>query len=316
MDRVLYIINPAANGGAGLRAWKAFLSCSQHPIDPAQVVYSERPGHAHELAAASEGYGTIAAAGGDGTVSEVICGIMDQTEPRPKLAVIPCGTGNDIARNAGVLTVADAAAALRDGLSRSFDLIRVDRQVDGRMEHRHAFLFANVGFSSIPMMKPWMKRLIGATGAYYLATFLQVLAYRAPHMAVSVDGTEHIGQTFMVIAANAERAGGGCMRIAPGACTDDGVLNISVMKPASVRRIITKLFTCIAKGTHINQPEVSYLTGRRIQVQSEPAAVLDLDGELFGTTPATITVCPQALELICNANRVPGNGFSRSNRPV
>jgi diacylglycerol kinase (ATP) len=118
-------------------------------------------------------------------------------------------------------------------------------------------------------------------------------------MVVRVDGKEHVGKTYLVVAGNSEYAAGGCMRLSPGAITDDGVLNISIMKSASIYKVVTKLFAGIAAGTHINEPEVSYFTGRNIEVRSEPAAVLDLDGELFGTTPATISVCPLALEILC-----------------
>ena len=299
MKKVLYIINPAGNGGAGLKVWEAFKSSWPESIDPAQVIFTERPGHAREIAARCDDCEILAAVGGDGTVGEVISGIMEKQEPKPRLAVIPCGTGNDVAQNADIFSVADAVAALRIGDFRAFDLIRIDRQVDGRDEHRYAFLFANVGFSSIPKMKPWMKRLLGATGAYYLATTLQVLAYRPPFMTVRVDGREHAGKTFMVIVGNAERAAGGCMCICPGAITDDGELNIAIIKSISVYKVFTKLFSSIAKGTHINEPEVSYFTGRKIEVHSEPPAVLDLDGELFGTTPATLSICPLALEVMC-----------------
>jgi len=301
LNKVLYIVNPAGNGGAGMKVWETFKSFWADPIDSAHVVFTERLGHAREIAASCNGYEIIAAVGGDGTVGEVISGIMDRQEPRPRLAVIPCGTGNDIAQNAGIFSVADAAAALHEGQSRAFDLIRVGRPVDGQTEHRHAFLFANTGFSSIPMMKPWMKRLLGATGAYYLAALLQALAYRSPHMVVRVDGKEYVGNTFLVIAGNAERAAGGCMRICPGAITNDGELNISIIKPVSVYKVITQLFPRIAKGTHINAPGISYFTGRKIEVQSEPPAVLDLDGELFGTTPATFSVCPLALGVVCHS---------------
>ena len=299
MNKVLYIINPAGNGGAGIKVWAAFKSAWAEPIDPAQVVFTERPGHAREIAARCDDCEILAAVGGDGTVGEVISGIMERQEPQPKLAVVPCGTGNDVSQNAGIFSVTDAVAALREGHSRAFDLIRVDGQVDGSEEHRYAFLFGNTGFSSIPKMKPWMKRLLGATGAYYLATFLQVLAYRAPHMTVRVDGREYVGQTYMVIAGNSEWAAGGCMRICPGARTDDGELNVTIISQASIYRIVTKLLSSIAKGTHINLPEVSYFTGRKIEVHSEPPAVLDLDGELFGTTPAAFSICPLALEVMC-----------------
>lgn len=306
MNNILYIINPAGNGGAALKAWESFKACCKEPTDPECVAFTNHPGHARELAAGGNGYDVIVAAGGDGTVGEVICGIMDGREPRPRLAVIPCGTGNDVAQNAGIFSITDAATALQEGSARAFDLIRIDRQG----EQRHAFLFANVGFSSIPKMKPWMKRLLGSTGAYNLATLLQIIAYRAPHMRVQVDGREHAGKTFMVIAGNAEYAAGGCMRICPGASTDDGELNINIIKSASIYRVVTRFLAGIAKGTHINEPEISYFTGRNIEVQSEPPALLDIDGELFGTTPATITVCPRALNIVCNQNGKPANGGS------
>ncbi len=284
-----------------MKVWEAFQSAWAEPIDPVHVVFTERPGHAREIAAKCDDCEILAAVGGDGTVGEIISGIMDRPEPRPRLAIIPCGTGNDVAQNAGIFSVADAVAALRNGNSRAFDLIRVDRQIDGQVECRHAFLFGNTGFSSIPKMQPWMKRLLGATGAYYLATFLQVLAYRAPHMTVRIDGQEYIGQTYMVITGNAEWAAGGCMRICPGARTDDGELNVAIISQASIYRIVTQLFSSIAKGTHINLPEVEYLTGRKIEVHSEPPALLDLDGEGFGTTPVTFSICPLALEVMCPA---------------
>ncbi|VGO19957.1 diacylglycerol/lipid kinase family protein [Pontiella sulfatireligans] len=301
MDNILYIINPAGHGGAGMKAWGAFNAVWADPIDPAHVVITERPGHAREIAAAGEDYKIIAAVGGDGTVGEVISGIMDRPGPKPKLAVIPCGTGNDIARHAGIHSPADAAAALRSGQHRSFDLVRVDGTLDGSNAHRHAFLFANAGFSSTLRIKPWMKRVLGATGAYYLATLLEVLTFRAPRMTVRVDGEEYAGPTFLVVAGNAEWVAGGSMRLSPGAVTDDGELNVTIIPALSTFKIITQLGR-IAKGTHINEPGVSYFTGRKIEVHSEPPSILDLDGEGFGTTPAIFTVCPLALELVCAAS--------------
>ena len=233
------------------------------------------------------------------TSSALQYGDFTYTNNLDGIAVIPCGTGNDVAQNAGILSVADAAAALREGISHTFDLIRVD----GPDAHRHAFLFANAGFSSIPTMQLWMKRLLGATGAYYLATFLQVLAYRAPHMTVRIDGQKHAGPTYLLIVGNAEWAAGGSMRICPGACTADGELNVVIIAPMSIFRIVTKLFSSIAKGTHIDLPEVDYFTGRKIEVYSDPPTLLDLDGDLFGTTPVVISVVPQAMELLVGNSR-------------
>jgi len=299
LSNIHFIINPVGNGGAGLRVWEAFKTAWSEPIAIEQVTFTTHSGHARELANAFAECDIIVVAGGDGTVGEVISGIMDRPEPRPKLGIIPCGTGNDIARNADILSLDDAIDALHGAKARSFDLIQIDRETHPGPETRYAFLFANAGFSAIPMMKPWMKRLLGATGAYYLSTLLQALVYLPPKMEVSVDGKEFTGELFLVMAGNAEYAGGGSMRIAPDARTDDGQLNISIIQSIPKIKLITQLFSSIADGTHIKEPEVSYFTGKKITVNSEPRVPLDLDGELFGTTPATFSVCPHALKILC-----------------
>lgn len=293
MGDMQFIINPAGNGGAGLKVWQAFQKIWPEPIDSASVSFTEYPMHARKIAAETD-CKTIVVAGGDGTVGEVISGIMDQPEPRSKLAIIPCGTGNDIARCGDFQTLEESIDVLKAGTSRSFDLIRVERE----SETRHAFLFANTGFSSIPRMKPWMKRLLGATGAYYLATLLEVMTYKPRYMNLLIDGQDYSAPTFLVIASNAEYAGGGSMRIAPGAKTDDGRLNISIIKPLPLFKLVTKLFSSIADGSYIKEPEVTYLTGKKIEVSCNPPAVLDLDGELFGTTPAMISIVPKGIEIL------------------
>jgi diacylglycerol kinase (ATP) len=298
MSSVLYIINPAGHGGAGTKAWEEFKTSWSDPIDPRHVIVTQRPGHARKIAASTEGYDILAAVGGDGTVGEILSGIMAHQKPQPKLAVIPGGTGNDIARNIGICSIADGAAALHDGHPRAFDLVRIDYQIDGQREHRHAFLYGCVGFSSIPMVKHWMKRLLGPKGAYYLGMCLQMIVYRAPQMTVRMEEREHRGRNWMVVVGNAERAAGGSMCLAPGARTDDGELNITIVPSQSKLKMVTKLLPKVATGAHINEPGISYLPGKRIAVDSAPPAILELDGDIFGTTPATFTVCPRALQVI------------------
>ena len=298
MGRVLYIINPTSYGGSGCEAWETFQTLWLEEIDSKDVVMTERPGHAREVAASRSDYEIITAVGGDGTVSEVISGVMEQQAPRPKVAIIPGGTGNDIAQNAGIFSVTDSVKSLHAQFVRKFDLVQIDYQKDGEPIHGHGFLFALAGFSANSRIRPWMKRLLGATGAYYLATFLQVLTYRAPLMTIRVDDEEFVDHTYMVIAGNAEWAGGGSMRMSPGALIDDGQLRVTIVPSMSKLNIITRLFPCIATGTHIDHPDVSYFAGKKIEVSSDPPAILDVDGDVIGTTPATFTICPGALQMV------------------
>jgi diacylglycerol kinase (ATP) len=102
----------------------------------------------------------------------------------------------------------------------------------------------------------------------------------------------------MVIVGNAEYSSGGSMRVAPEARIDDGELNITVYPVKSKFRMITRLLPKVATGEHINEPGVSYFSAKKIEIHSDPPAILDFDGDLFGTTPATFTVCPRILEIL------------------
>jgi len=266
-------------------------------IDPTDAIVTDRPDQAQDIIAESPGYDIFAAVGGDGTVGQVISGIMDK-RPQSRLAIIPAGTGNDIARNVGINSIEDSIAALRGKHKSSFDLIRVDYTLDEESLHRYAFLSVAAGFSPIPMIRPWMKRLLGPTGAYYLATLLQIIAYHPPRMSIRVDGQDQFGRLWIVIVANAERVSGDSMCIAPGARIDDGVLNISIIPSMSKFKMMTKMLPRVATGDHINEPGVSYLTGKKVEISSTPRAVLDLDGDLYGTTPASFTVHPRALKVV------------------
>jgi diacylglycerol kinase (ATP) len=223
---------------------------------------------------------------------------MDHRGPRPRLAIIPGGTGNDIARTIGIRSIEDGVSALRNGWARAIDLMRVDCQVDGRPAHRHALLFGAVGFSSYPMVRPWMKRLLGPKWAYYLGTLLKVIVYQAPHMTIRTEGRAESGQTWVVVVGNAERSAGGSMCLAPGARIDDGELKITIIPSEPKLRMVTRLLPKIASGAHTTAPGVSYFPGKRITIESKPPALLDLDGDIFGTTPAIFTACPRMLEVM------------------
>ncbi len=299
MNKILYIINPAGHGGKATRAWEKFKILWPDKISSENTIITENPGHAREIAAASKDYDIFAAVGGDGTVGEIMSGIMDRQDQQLKIAVIPAGTGNDIGRNLGIYSIEDAVGALRGGQCRVVDLIRVDCRVSGRPAHKYAFLFGSAGFSPTPMIRPWMKNLLGPKGAYYLATFLQVIVYQASHMTIRIDGQEQSGRNWMITVANVEKMAGGSMCLAPKARIDDGKLDISIFPFSKSKfKIITKFLPKVATGRHINEPGVSYLPGMKIEVESTPPVILDLDGDIFGTTPATFTVCPSVMQVM------------------
>lgn len=215
-----------------------------------------------------------------------------------KLAIILAGTGNDIARNVGIESVQDAVASLRDGKPRSFDIIRVESQINNRKVVNYSFLTGVVGFSCIPRIRPWMKRYLGAKGAYYLATFIQLLLYRTTYMTLKTETKDFNGKSWLFLIGNSESTAGGSMFLAPGASLDDGELNVTIFPNASRVRMELKLMPKVAKGEHVNEPEILYFPSKNIRIDSKPPAVVELDGDLRGMTPAIFTVCPRKMTII------------------
>ena len=298
MSKTLYIINPAGHGGAGIKAWERFKSIYPDEIPAEDVLFTLRPGHAREIALSANRHETLAVVGGDGTVGEVMTAIMFREACDIRLAIVPAGTGNDIARNAGILYMEDAVAALRNEKPKAFDIIRVETQIDSRPAVNYAFLCGAVGFSSIPRIRPWMKRFLGPKGAYYFATLIQLLLYRTTDMTMITEEKNFSGRAWLVLVGNAETTAGGSMCLAPGARLDDGELNISLFPHGSRIRMGLKLMPKIESGEHVNDPEISYFPGKRIEIDSDPPAVVELDGDIYGVTPAVFDVCPGAIRIL------------------
>jgi YegS/Rv2252/BmrU family lipid kinase len=306
MGKFLFVVNPEAFGGQGDDRWKRFRAQWPGPMEPGDVAITAAPDHATGIAASAQGYDTLVAVGGDGTVREMVVGLMQRPSPRPRLALVPAGTGNDIARSVGLLTVEDSISALQNGHTRWIDLIQIDCHQQGRPARRYACLTTSVGFSAVVIrsLKPWMKRVLGAERAYFLATLIAVARYRPPQMVVRWGGQEYRGLTWMVNVGNAEWECGGSMRMSPGAEIDDGMLNICLIRSGPKLRVLRKLPTLFT-GAHVREPEVSYFPVTEIEVESEPPAGLQMDGDVFGTTPVKFTVCPQALQVVAPRPKAP-----------
>lgn len=300
MGRNLFIINPGASGGQGEVAWNQFRDLWPHAINPEDVRVTEGPGHANQIAASAEDYDILTAVGGDGSVNEIFNGVMRREGTQPRIAIIPAGTGNDIARTIGLYPLEAAVDALRAGNERSFDLIRIDGEDNGRKFARFAFLSANVGFSGAANIRPWTKRIFGATAAYYLNTILRLLAHRPPTMSVHWQDNQYEGRTWMVMVANVESASGGSMRIAPGASPLDGKLWITIIEPKSKLKMLFNELPKVASGDHVNSDGFHYFSTPKVDITSDVPAVMDPDGEVEWATQATLSVVPGAVRFLAS----------------
>lgn len=303
-QRIFVIVNPAAGKGRGRRAWRVVGPALRDAGVAFDEALEERPGHAVAIAAtaAAAGYDTIVAVGGDGTVHEVVNGIMGAGGPhRPALAIIPGGTGNDFARAVGVPRDPMAAGRLLlgSGTRRRVDL--------GRVNDRYFVGISGVGFDAEVAAKVngWPK-WIGGTTLYLAAILTMLAAYRPVPTRLWIDGDDQELPLFLLAAANTPWYGGG-MYMAPHARPDDGRLEVITawdLGKLETLRLLPKVFS----GAHLGHPKVAHRAAREVRVESRIPLAIHADGETVGRVPAVFQAVPGALEVIVDAAALQATG--------
>lgn len=300
--RVKVIFNPFADGG---RAW-AIASSLQATIEKqggAEWAASEYPTHATEIAAtaAQEGYDVVAALGGDGTVHEIVNGLM-QSPPaeRPKLAIIPLGSGNDFCSNVGVLQPPeDAMMHAFSGGSKAVDVALV-RDGSGREEHWNNVL--GIGFDAATVINSLKLTRLRGFAMYFLAVMRTIFGdHVAPRMRIEMDGEVIEDELLLLALCNGAREGGGFM-VAPEARPDDGILDFAMIGYVS-RLMMLRLVPEIMNGTHERFKQVRMGRFKRLHLVADQPLVVHTDGEIFATLSSdvrelTVEILPEALHVI------------------
>ncbi|MFM9032236.1 MAG: diacylglycerol/lipid kinase family protein [Opitutaceae bacterium] len=300
--RVLLILNPAACAGRAARD----LSEARSRLERAGCVVSWRetagPGDATAIAAAAAGGGefdVMTAAGGDGTAREVCSGVLKSARPDQAVALMPLGTGNDLAHVAGTGTLPDAVRAVAAGTPRPFDAIEVECTAGKARVVTHAFCFAAVGLAAdvVRLTTPKVKKLFGPRLCYSVGFFRALADYRPVAARVTSDAGDHAGDYLLICAGNTSHAGGRMMPLSPGAAPHDGALDLSLIRATS-RVEVALQFIRLLRGTHVRHRRATYFRSREIAVTTATPAEVQLDGDSVGLTPARFTVRPGALRLI------------------
>ena len=301
----LVIVNPIAGGGRTLRSMSWLRErLAQRP--EARLEVTGRRGDAEALAAdaAGAGHDRVVVIGGDGTVQEVVNGLLAGGLP-PELGIVPLGSGNDLARSLGL--PADPASAWRIAIGRETRRLDVARARNGSGAERWFASAGGVGFdaqvaAAMIDRRGWQA---GRSG-YLLTTLSELRRYANRRVTLDVDGTSSSHVALLVAIANGSYYGGG-MRIAPDARADDGILDVCVVGDISRLTAIRQLPN-LYRGTHVRHPQVSTHTGGTVTVDGEPETRIHLDGEPFGSLPLRVALTPGALD-VAVAER-PGRGGS------
>jgi YegS/Rv2252/BmrU family lipid kinase len=283
------IVNPVSGKGRGEPVGRALQARLLERGDTVTLALTERPRQASEQAreATESGYAVVAVVGGDGTISECAEGLLGS---ECRLAVVPCGTGNDLARALGLPSdPAAAAAAIHAGKSRDLDLWLLNDRVLVNV--------AGVGFDAeVAAALNRTGRRVGGTAGYLLGVLTALRRFRPRAIVLRVDETEFAGRVMMVALANGPYYGGG-MKIAPAADPSDGLLDVVVIQELSRLRFLSQ-FPRVFRGTHVTDPAVKCYRGRTITITGDADTRVMVDGEPCGTLPVQVTPAPQPLNVI------------------
>jgi diacylglycerol kinase (ATP) len=237
--------------------------------------------------AAEQGLDLVVAAGGDGTINEVINGLAGTGTA---LATLPLGTMNVWARELRLpLQPRAAAEAMLTWQVRPIDL--------GRAGERYFLLMAGIGFDAAITadIQPAVKRRLGAL-AYVISGLRQALRIRGARARLTIDGRSIRRRVLQVVVGNTQLYGG-LVKITQHAAIDDGLLDVCVIKGDNGLSAVRRVLAIIGRRQS-RDPEIEYYRARAVQITARPALPVQVDGDSIGRTPMRFEIAPAALQAL------------------
>jgi YegS/Rv2252/BmrU family lipid kinase len=287
----LVILNPVAGRGRLRREWPRTADRLRAAGVDFEVAQTSAPGDAERIAADADGFDAVIAAGGDGTVHEVVNGLL-RAGASAAFGVLPLGSGDDFAK---MLPAGDPVERIARGTRRAFDA--------GRIHAGETRYFANgmdVGFGAHASRNVRrVPRPFTGLGAYLGALALTLVRYPRLELRVQLDDAEPFSQTTAMTAVMNGCGFGGSFRVCPGACADDGELDLLIAEGVG-RLAILGLVPKIMRGTHAGHPRLRLARARRVVLESDEPLLVEADGEIAfeAARRLEIDILPGALRVL------------------
>ena len=311
-DAPLFIVNPRAGGGLSGRTFAAVRAVAERVLGKFDVNYTEAPGHAIELARAAAGARrrTVVAVGGDGTLNEVVNGVLgvDGGGEGTRIALVGQGTGGDFRRALGLEHRLDRyLAVIARGQERKVDAGRVTYvDLEGKTRSRFFVNIVSAGLGGlVDRYVAEAGRGLGMRATYAVASLRAIAVSEVGRLRVTseLDGArdERMLDTYLIAVCNGRYFGSG-MHAAPMAKVDDGQLEvISLMARSKIA--FTMMSRKLYAAQHLGDPNVTHFACGSIDLELLNAAasgrfLLDVDGEALGGLPARVEVLPGALRIL------------------
>ena len=298
--RFAVIVNPRGGlrrGIAVLDQVKPLLAAAGATLD---VHLTENRSHATEIARNLElpRYDGICVIGGDGTVHEVVNGLMHRDEPIPiPLGIIPAGTGNTLHQHLQIDDPREAVRCICEGHSIPLDIAQVN------LKDRVVFCVNIVGWGAVSDINATAEKLrFLGTVRYTLAALWHILLAKRHRIRLTYQDQVISDDFLFVIACNTKFTGAG-MKLAPHAELSDGKIDLILVRQAT-RWQMVKLFQKVFDGSHLSLGLVEYHQVDSFSIESDGNEPLNLDGEMIGHAPMSIQVLPAGLRVFASLTEV------------
>jgi diacylglycerol kinase (ATP) len=314
--RVIIVFNPAAGQAATVRSaidratilwqtqgWTVTIEPTQCAGDGTRIARE----------AAAQGTNVVVAAGGDGTVNEVMNGLVNTSTA---LGVLPAGTVNIWAREMGLpMDILQSAAALLQAKRCQIDVGRA-RSILPRMRwlprrrvttksadaiDRYFLLMAGVGFDAAVTagVKPNEKKYLGAI-AYVKQALQMIYQYQGSHLTIYVDDKKVRGRVLMAVVGNSQLYGG-VIKFTMNALVNDGLLDICIVQGRSMLKAPLRLMSILFRSHHLDD-RIAYHRATQMRFLSRKPVPIQIDGDYLGTTPMRFEVVPKSLWVLVPPN--------------
>jgi len=303
--RIAAIVNPCAAGGRAGRMWPALAEILRARLGDLTVRFTDSAGHATAIAREllTNGHDLIIALGGDGTISEVVNGFLQDDgpiSPGAQLGILPAGTGSDFQRSLGLpSTPNDAIETLVSGRAVSIDVGRaIFLNANGRQARRYFVNLTSFGISgAIAVGAKNRLQALGGKTAFFWATVKTAAAHRGRAVEIQFDSGAWQPHFITNVAIGNGRFHGGGMRPCPRALLDDGLLDVTIIEHLSPYEIARDIRVLYSENIYVH-PKVHYLRAKRIAARSAERTWIEVDGEALGRLPLEIEVLPRQLTIL------------------
>ena len=294
MSRILLVANPKS----GVKSNKNILDLTISEFEKNNIeytlIYTEYAGHAINLVKNCNfnEYTSVCAVGGDGTLNEVLNGMLARgDQSKVPIGLVPGGTGNSFMKTLDLLEPLEAILKIIKNKPRTIDLMKVSGS-DGVY---YSLNLVGWGMATDISIVAEKLRVLGGQ-RYNIASVIEIIRNKKRPATLIIDDVETTNDFCFIIACNTKYVGKG-MKMAPDAVIDDGLMDLIVVKKNS-RSTLLSVFPKLFNGEHIKHPACDYLKCRTFSIIPEQNDPLNIDGEIIGCAPVDVELVENGIELL------------------